>query len=84
MEPIEHIDLIEQRAEAVNLSLAAVCKRAGVRRHTISRWRSGDVSPTLKVLQRDLGKLSQAMDEIEREVFLSLQPKFSERISANP
>jgi len=42
------------------------------------------VSPTLKVLHRDLGELSRAMDEIEREVFLSLQPKFSERISANP
>ena len=78
MEYVEQIAGLERRAQAINLSLHAACRAAEVNYHHITRWRSGEVNPTVRVLERDLGKLRSKLDQLERAVFEQLAPKFSE------
>lgn len=36
-------------ARKANISLAELCRRAGVSRGTVSRWASGETQPTMRV-----------------------------------
>lgn len=54
---------LEGAATRKGLSIAEVCKRAGVARSTFTRWKSGDTSPTISVLE----KLVQALGADEQK-----------------
>ena len=75
MEYVRQIEVLERRAQAVNLSLHRLCQAAHVNYHHITRWRSGQVNPTVTVLNRDLGKLESALDDVERRIFAALAPR---------
>lgn len=77
MEYMRKIEAIEQRAQAVNLSLHRLCQSAHVRYHCITRWRNGQVNPTVPVLMRELGKLEAELDCIEARIFRQLEPRFA-------
>jgi transcriptional regulator with XRE-family HTH domain len=77
MEYMDRIKKLEREAGHVNISLHALCRRAGVPPHHISRWLSGQVNPTVRVLNRDLGKLEGALADIERGIFDLLAAKFA-------
>ena len=67
--------MIEQRAQAINLSLHGLCREAEVNFHHITRWRSGQVNPTVRVLERDLGKLERELTSREKQLFEWLREK---------
>lgn len=77
MEYLIRIDDIETRARAVNMTLHEVCAKAGVKFHGISRWRSGDVNPTVRTVNRDLSKLERFLDGVERDLYERLAVKFA-------
>ena len=52
MDSISLVEKLEARAKAVGLSLNEVCRQAGVARSTFTRWKSGDHTPTIRVLQK--------------------------------
>ena len=52
MDSISVVEELEARAKAVGLSLNEVCRQAGVARSTFTRWKSGDHTPTIRVLQK--------------------------------
>lgn len=65
METLSSGDLVarlEARARAVNLSMAAVCSRAKVAQSTITRWKSGQFEPRLRVL----AKLDRVLSDEEQ------------------
>jgi predicted transcriptional regulator len=43
---------IERRASVAGLSMADVCRSAGIARSTFSRWKAGETEPTLSVYRR--------------------------------
>lgn len=43
---------VERRAEAVGLSMASVCRRAGIAVSTFTRWRAGKTAPSIRVYER--------------------------------
>lgn len=43
---------VEAKAKDAGLSIADVCKRAGIAQSTFSRWKAGRTSPTLTIYQR--------------------------------
>lgn len=45
-------ELLEDRARTAGLSMAEVCRRAGIAQSTFSRWKSGTTEPTLDVYRR--------------------------------
>lgn len=68
MEYRERIDAVEARAQVINLTLHAICRRAGVNASNVLRWRSGAVSPTERTLSRDVTALEVAVAEAEQDV----------------
>jgi len=77
MEYVRQIDELEKRAQAVNLSLHRLCLSAHVNYHHITRWRSGQVNPTVRVFLRDFGKLVAELDTVETRIFHALAPRFT-------
>jgi transcriptional regulator with XRE-family HTH domain len=51
-----------ERADAVNISMLAVCKRAKVHHDVVGRWRRGQTSPTVKTVE----KIIKALQYFER------------------
>lgn len=49
---------VEAQAKAAGLSVAKLCRDAGIAHSTFTRWRAGTTEPTLDVLRR----LSRAID----------------------
>jgi transcriptional regulator with XRE-family HTH domain len=43
---------IEAAAEIAGLSMAEVCRRAGIAQSTFGRWKNGRTEPTLDVYRR--------------------------------
>lgn len=43
---------VEAKAKVAGLSIADVCKRAGIAQSTFSRWKAGKTAPTLTIYQR--------------------------------
>lgn len=43
---------IEARARLAGLSLAELCRRAGIAQSTFTRWKAGTTEPTLSVYRR--------------------------------
>lgn len=52
MNAILSADELEQRATAAGLTVAALCRGAGIRESTWWRWRNGITRPTLAVYER--------------------------------
>ena len=55
---------IEQRAKSKGLSIADVCRRAGIAVSTFQRWKAGKTAPTLTVYQRIEAVLAQASEVV--------------------
>jgi len=60
---IQPLHDIETRAAAIGKSLYAVFIKAGIAPSCLYRWKSGEVSPTL----RSLDKLTAALTKLEGE-----------------
>lgn len=73
---MERIAAIETRCQVVKMTLHELCCVSSVAYHAVSRWKSGEVNPTVRTLNRDLTKLETKLDEVERQVFEALKPKF--------
>jgi len=73
MQYLDRIDAIDARAQAVNLSLWRVCRRAKVDYSRISRWRTGDSSPNVRTLEKYIGLLNAELDKIEQRLRCHLQ-----------
>jgi predicted transcriptional regulator len=52
MNPIDIVDDLTQRARRAGLSMAEVCRRAGIAESTPSRWKAGTFEPRLSVLRK--------------------------------
>lgn len=76
MEHLERIQEIEDRARVVNVTMTALCERAGVSTNLLYRWRTARSSPTYRVFDRAMSALSLELDTIERGIFKRLAPKF--------
>lgn len=61
MQLTDRIDAIERRAEAINLTLARICKAAKVHHSTVTRWRNAEVDPKLN-------HAAAICERLEREV----------------
>lgn len=68
MQYLDRINAIEARAQAVNLSLFRVCRRAKVHYASILRWRSGDHSPNVRTLSLYFEKLERELDVVEQRL----------------
>jgi transcriptional regulator with XRE-family HTH domain len=73
----DRINEISCRAGQLNLSLWRLCALAGADYSTIKRWENGEVSPTLRVFERETGKLDAKLDDLERALFERLADKFA-------
>jgi len=58
----EVLESLEKRANRLDLSLQQACEEAGVAYSTVTRWRSGFSSPTLKSIAR-IQKALQGVEE---------------------
>jgi hypothetical protein len=65
MQITDRISATEARASRLNLSLWRVCKMAGVDFSNISRWRAGQVSPTIARFEDVMGKLEAKLGDLE-------------------
>lgn len=52
MNPIQIVDELSERARLAGLSMAEVCRRAGIAASTPSRWRAGTFEPRMSVLRK--------------------------------
>ena len=57
----EVLESLEKRANRLDLSLQQACEKAGVAYSTVTRWRSGFSSPTLKSITR----IQKALEGVE-------------------
>jgi transcriptional regulator with XRE-family HTH domain len=64
----EELGEIEERAHAINLSLAPLAARAGVRVSQISQWRSGAAQLTGATAGKHFRALWRALEEEERKL----------------
>lgn len=53
---------VEAKAKDAGLSIADVCKRAGIAQSTFSRWKAGKTAPTLTIYQRIEAVLAPAAE----------------------
>ena len=58
----EVLESLEKRANRLDMSLQQACEEAGVAYSTVTRWRSGFSSPTLKSIAR-IQKALQSVEE---------------------
>jgi transcriptional regulator with XRE-family HTH domain len=56
--PISTPSDIEAAAKKAGLSMAEVCRRAGVAQSTFNRWKNGTTQPTLGIYQRLCGAVA--------------------------
>lgn len=59
---------IEERAHRARVSMARVCRRAGINPTTFSRWKPSERNPNpMGATLQSIGRLYSALEEIERE-----------------
>lgn len=75
MEHLLRIDRARSRAEALNLTLSAVCRAAGVPMNNISRWTNEQNSPLLRVFNRQMDKIERWLDAEEKRLRELLVPE---------
>lgn len=63
MDEMTELHQIVTRAFAAGTSISNVCKRAGIAPSTVTRWKKRVTKPNATTLK----KLSDALDEIERQ-----------------
>jgi hypothetical protein len=73
MQVTDRISVTEARASRLNLSLWRVCKMAGVDFSNISRWRTGQVSPTIARFEDVMGKLEAKLGDLEKAMVAGLR-----------
>lgn len=61
--PAEAVKRAIERAGRINVSIAELCRRAGIQRTTLTRWRDDATSPSLR-------SFSWAMRRIDTELTL--------------
>ena len=75
---LEHrIAALESRVKALGLTLTDLCQETGVARATVSRWRNGHGSPSLRNYGQVFGKLETAVTAHElalRDHLVALHP----------
>lgn len=59
MENLSFTDEIEKMAAAKGLSIAEVCRRAGISQVTFSRWKNGNIASPLVSTVRKMQKVIQ-------------------------
>lgn len=76
----DRICAIEKRASVVNLSLFLLCREAKVDYTRLYRWKTGENSPTIQVLEKHLGALEGKLCEVEERIRQALsQPPHNDR-----
>lgn len=76
----DRISAIEIRAGVVNLTLFQLCKEARVDYTRLYRWKTGENSPTIHVLEKHLGALEGKLCEVEERIRTALtQPPHNDR-----
>ena len=68
MQIFDRIDAIEKRAQAINLTLAELCKSKGVYLSTVTRWRAG-ADPKQLHADRLCSGLEAELDRREQLIF---------------
>lgn len=59
---------IEERAHRARVSMAAVCREAGINPTTVSRWKRSERNPNpMGATLQSIGKLYAALDKLERQ-----------------
>lgn len=59
-----NISNIEQRAKALDLTIAALCKKARVSNSTYTRWKAKKTSPNFETFSR----LLKILERLERKI----------------
>ena len=59
-DPIAIVENLKDRAQRAGVSMATVCKRAGVAQSTFTRWKAGTYEPTMRKLRRMQDVLTEA------------------------
>ena len=54
------LDSLDSRAKAAGLSMAEICRRAGIAQSTPARWRNGTFLPTIRTITKIDGILEEA------------------------
>ena len=72
-------DGVEADAKAAGLSLAQLCRNAGIAQTTFWRWRAGTTEPTLDVVRR----LLRAVDESATSRRIESERVQAEKAGAN-
>lgn len=71
----DRINAIETRASVVNMSLFQLCRVAKVDYTRVYRWKTGENSPTVHVLEKHLGALEGTLCEVEERILKALSPQ---------
>jgi len=58
------VRMIEDRAKTIGLSIAEICRRAGIANSTFKRWKSGQTEPQFRVYRKLLSALENAENEM--------------------
>ncbi len=64
---------IEARARPLNVSLLALCRRAGVTYSTVRRWESGVSEPGIARFEKAINALEFALLAIRKELLAALE-----------
>jgi hypothetical protein len=67
----ERIAGVEKRAKRLNVAMYRLCTEAGVSQANLIRWKAGG-SPSLRVFERDMGRLEDALSRREAEMLDAL------------
>ena len=70
---LSRLDHVTGRARALNLSLGALCVRAGAHFGTIRRWEKGETTPLLTTYEREMAKLESALAQEEARLTRALE-----------
>jgi transcriptional regulator with XRE-family HTH domain len=76
-ETYEILDTLEKRAKRLGMSLQQACEEAGVAYSTVTRWRTGFSSPTLK----SISKINSALNDVENDHEYDEQIQWLEQLS---
>ncbi|MBG18076.1 MAG: hypothetical protein CMB77_06990 [Euryarchaeota archaeon] len=74
----EVLERLEKRANRLDLSLQQACEEAGVAYSTVTRWRNGSFSPTIKSIAR----IQKALHDFENNNACDEQIKWLEKLCA--
>lgn len=74
MEITSLINGIESRANALNLGLWDLCKKADIDYRRVERWRRRNTAQS-RLIKTTVAKLEATLDRLEREVYDAIRPR---------